>query len=583
MAAVLVAACGGGGGTPREAPQARAAEAPGATAAEGVIREALASANGASLRLVTPQALDEASRLASQATFGASEALLQDIRALGPAAWVAQQMTLSNSSYTSGGGSGITTVTDVDFCSRPANEGPYCWRDNYSTEPLQWDFYRNAVMKPDQLRQRVAFALGQIVVISGYEVAGTYGFRRYHNHLLDNAFGNYREVLKKVARSPMMGEYLDHVNNDRYAPNENFPRELLQLFTIGTCELRPNGTLKGGACQPTYDNTTVREYAFALTGWTYAPGGSTPWGCWPEGANCAFYGAEMVAAGSPLRDREQRRLLGGVVVPANTGASAALELVLDSLMNHPNMAPFIGKRLIQFLVSSNPSGGYVERVAAAFTAGSFSAGGRSFGTGQRGDLAATVAAILLDEEARVKTPKKGGHLKEPVLLFTGVLRALNGVTDGEPLGWWWGETLRQRIFNSPSVFNYYQPDYPVPGTPLVGPEFGIHNVNSALERFNYLTYLLEWGGSDPWADIPNATGTRVNLAAWLPLAETPGTLVDNLSLLAIGRPLPAAARQKVIEAVSYWTSQTDATNWRERRVAMAAWLVFASPMYQVQR
>ncbi len=517
-------------------------------------------------------------RLADQASFGPTEALVATIRSQGSASWVGAQMALNGSRYTSGGDGSVHQYTGSgSFCD---GKGDNCWRDWSSTEPLLWDFYRNAVTRPDQLRQRVAFALQQIVVVNNLEVEGTYGFRVYYNNLLDNAFGNYRQVLKKVALSPVMGDFLNSANNDKAAPNENFARELLQLFSIGTCELNPDASLKGGGCTATYGNDTVRSYAYAMTGWTYPAGGKTPWGCWPTGMNCRYYGGDMTPVAS-YHDTAERRLLSNVTIAAGTAAAPALEAVLDSLMAHPNMGPFIGKQLIQKLVGSNPSPAYVTRVAAAFDSGRY----QGFGTGAKGDLAATVAAILLDAEARGDTlaSRNAGKLREPVQMFAGTLRALNGKTDGDALGWWWGESLRQHTFRPPSVFNYYPPDYPVPGTTLVGPEFGIHSANAALERLNYLTYLLDWGGTAPSSSIPNALGTQVNLSAFTSDAADAAKLVDRLSLLALGQPLPAAPRQKVIDAVAWWTDKTDATNWKTNRVKAAAYLVFGSPNYQVQR
>jgi len=516
-------------------------------------------------------------RLADQGSFGPTETLVATIKAQGATAWVTAQMALKTSSYTSGQGGAVHQYTGSgDFCD---GKGTNCWRDWSSSQPLVWDFYRNAVSQPDQLRQRVAFALQQIVVVNNLEVDGTYGFRVYYNNLLDNAFGNYRQVLKKVALSPLMGDFLNNANNDKAAPNENFARELLQLFAVGTCELNSDGSLKGGACTANYSNDVVRAYAYALTGWTYPAGGATPWGCWPAGTNCRYYGGDMIPLAS-FHDTAARTLLSGVTVAAGTAAPAALEAVLDSLMAHPSMAPFIGKQLIQHLVGSNPSPAYVARVANAFTTGKYG----SFGTNQRGDLAATVAAVLLDTEARGDTvTRSAGKLREPAHLFAGVLRALNGRTDGDALAWWWGDNLRQHVFRPPSVFNYYPPDYPVPGTTLVGPTFGIHSANAALERMNYLTYLLDWGGSAPDASVPNAVGTRIDLTAFLTDAPDAAKLVDRLSMLALGQALPSGPRTEVINAVSWWTAARDSANWQTNRVKTAAYLVFASPNYQVLR
>jgi uncharacterized protein (DUF1800 family) len=526
----------------------------------------------------------DANRLADQASFGATEALVTSIQSQGAAAWVAAQMAQNVSRYSSGGGGEVhQNTSSTTFCELPAHKATTCWRDWFSSEPLLWDFYRNAIDQPDQLRQRVAFALSQVIVVSGVSVEGTYGLRNYHNALIANAFGNYRQVLKTTILSPVMGDYLNNANNDKDAPNENFARELLQLFSIGTCELNANGTLKGGACVATYNNDTVRAYAYALTGWTYPAGGATAWGCWPQGANCRYYGGDMVAA-ETYHDTAERKLLSNVTLAAGHKTDAALERVLDSLLSHPNTAPFVAKRLIQHLVTSNPSDAYVARVSAAFATGSYAVDGRNFGAGQPGDLAATVAAVLLDGEARGGTvARNAGKLREPVLMFTGVLRALNGRSDGSALGWWWGEELRQHGFRPPSVFNFYPADYPVAGTSLIGPAFGLHNANAALQRMNFLSYLLDWNGSNPSADVPNAIGTKVDYAAFTGDAADAAKLVDRLSTLAIGQALPARPRAEVIKAVSWWTASTDSANWQLDRVKTAAYLVFASPNYQVQR
>ena len=533
----------------------------------------------------------DAVRLANQATFGPTEALVSQISEVGATHWIAGQMSLRQSfkrsltgtgfvpmplsRYTSGGTNAVHkhTNANVDFC---AGRGDNCWRDWSSSTPLVWDFYRNAVNSPDQLRQRVGLALQQLVVVSNYEVSGTYGLRNYNNMLLDHAFGNYRDLLRKVILSPVMGDYLDHVNNDKLAPNENFARELLQLFSLGTCELNTNGTLKSGACIPTYNNEQVRAYAFALTGWTYPAGGATPWGCWPRGANCQFYDGDMVTVAS-FHDTQPRALLSGVSLASGHSAAAALDAVLNSLMNHPNIGPFVGRHLIQQLVTSNPSPAYVQRVVTAFNTGRF----ERFGKGVKGDLSATVAAVLLDSEARSAPTNNAGRLREPMQLFTGAVRALNGRTDGDALGWWWGEELRQHAFRSPSVFNFYPPDYPVAGTALVGPAFGIHNANTALNRLNFLNSLIMWDGPSPSADVPNAVGTKVNLSAFTADATDSARLVDRLSNLALGEALPAASRTAVINAVSAYpsTSATDRTN----RVKQAAFLVLASPQYQMTR
>lgn len=537
----------------------------------------------------------DAVRLANQATFGPSEALIAQIRDQGAALWITEQMSLQRqttrrlpdgqlvtetvqiprSRYTSGGTNAVHQHTSTaDFCS---TRGDNCWRDWYSSTPLVWDFYRNAAQSPDQLRLRVALALQQMLVISNYEVDGTYGLRNYNNMLLDNAFGNYRNVLRSVILSPVMGDYLDHVNNDRDAPNENFARELLQLFSLGTCLLNDNGTLAGGTCNPTYDNDRVRDYAYALTGWTYPRGGASPYGCWPSGANCQFYDGDMVVQSSFHASTRSLTLLSNVSLSPGHTAPVALEAVLNSLMAHPNIGPFVGRHLIQQLVTSNPSTAYVQRVATAFNTGRHG----SFGTGTKGDLAATVAAVLLDTEARTAPGNNAGRLREPIQLFTGVLRALNGRTDGEALGYWWGEEMRQHVFRPPSVFNFYPPDYPVAGTNLVGPAFGIHNANTALNRLNYINQLVFWGGTSPGTNVPNPVGTNVNLTAFASDAANAAVLVDRMALLTLGEPLPPASRTAVITAVNAYPSNT--ADGRTNRVRQAAFLVLGSPQFQMTR
>lgn len=569
----VLAACGGGGGSSSGTGEVPAGTPPAGAPPSGGVPPAEPPPPVPPAPTAQPTTTADAVRLADQATFGPTEALVTTIKAQGASAWVAAQMALpATSRYQSGLGDAIHTYTgSADFCTGRGND---CWRDWYSTLPLVWDFYRNAVGQPDQLRQRTAFALQQILVVNSLDVSGTYGFRNYHNALLAGAFGNYRDLLRKVTLSPVMGDFLNNANNDKDAPNENYARELLQLFSIGTCELESDGSLKGGKCSPTYTNDTVRAYAYALTGWTYPAGGASRWGCWPKGANCQYYGGDMVKV-DQYHDTKERQLLGGVKLASGHTADSALETVLDSVMNHPNTPPFIGKQLIQQLVSSNPSNAYVGRVAAAFASGKYN----GFGTGQRGDLAATVAAVLLDTEARGETvARSAGKLREPVLMFTGVLRALDGTTDGDAFGWWWGDTMQQHVFRPPSVFNFYPPDYPVPGTTLVGPSFGIHNANTALNRLNFLVYLLDWNGSAATGStVPNAVGTKVNLAAMSADAADASKLVTRLSMLALGRELPATARAEVVKAVE--ASGSNAAN----RVKTAAYLVFGAPQYHVHR
>ena len=273
----------------------------------------------------------------------------------------------------------------------------YCARDNYTLFQLQREFFRNAVMAPDQLRQRVAFALSQILVVSGTEINQAYAMQRYQQMLADLAFDNFRNVLTQVTLSPAMGNYLDMANNAKpnaatgVEPNENYAREVMQLFAIGTVELKPDGTPltdAGGKRVATYDQDEIEGYAHVFTGWTYP----TAAGAAPRNGNNPQYfdGADGAALAIPrlrgegaARRRAARR--------ANLTMNADLANAIDSIFMHPNVGPFIGKQLIQKLVTGNPSPAYVARIAAVFN---------DNGAGVRGDLKAVVRAILLDPEAR---------------------------------------------------------------------------------------------------------------------------------------------------------------------------------------
>ncbi|MES2887803.1 MAG: DUF1800 family protein [Pseudomonadota bacterium] len=576
LVAGLVSACGGGGGGSDQAD--RLTEAPRARSTEAAAAAPSSSVSGGEALLAVAPVLTQrqAVRLAEQTTFGQYEWLVGYMRTKTPSQWLYEQFNSGGSRYVSGGGAELHQFTGPgQFCD---TRGTHCWRDWSSNQPLLWDFYRNALTQPDQLRQRVAWALSQMVVVSNVEVESTYGLRNYQNMLLMNAFGNYREVLKKVALSPVMGSYLGNVNNDKTAPNENFARELLQLFAIGPCHLNNDATLASGTCLPTYDDQQVRAYAYALTGWIYPPGGSSPSGCWPQGTHCRFHNGDMVA--QPARhDTQARTLLTGLYLPAGHTAPQALDAVIESLMRHPSMAPFVSRQLIQHLVTSNPSPAYVNRVVSAFNSGSHA----GFGTGVRGDLKATVAAVLLDTEAREEpTSPTAGRLREPVQMFLGVIRALNGQTDGDSLGWWWGDMLGQHAFRAPSVFNYYSPSYPLPQTNLVGPTFALHGASTALARINFVHHAVNWGAPVN-TNIPNAVGTKVDLANFLPDANDPPKLVDRLSLLALGELLPPTNRAQVIDAVNAFTPQTGGVDYLRSRVRSAAYLVFSTPQYHVVR
>jgi uncharacterized protein (DUF1800 family) len=522
-------------------------------------------------------ARDGAMRLLSQATLGVTPALLESAAPLTGKQFLDQQFAEPVSQYPAFRADEELVHTLPSFlCSSRAND-PTCDADFLTAESVSRQFFVNALYGKDQLRQRVAFALQQILVVSNIDMRPTYGYRRYQQILLDNAFGNYRDVLARVTLSPAMGRYLDMVNNDKDGPNENFARELLQLFSIGECELDLDGTLSGGVCKATYDNEKVREFAYALTGWTFPVGGQNPYLKKPW-TNNIYLNGEMVSVASAHDDKP--RTLFTTSLPAARTPVTAYNTVIDQVFNHRNVAPFVGKRLIQFLVTSNPSPAYVARVSAAFESGT----AYGIGSAKRGDMKALIAAILLDDEARTSCARPDfGRLKEPVLLITSVLRALNAKSDGEGLGRKAGD-MGQRVFYAPSVFSFYQPDNMVPNTKLFGPEFGIENTNSTLARINFVYDMLFRDGvnANPYVLPVGAVGTKVDLTRYEAFASDAARLIDVLAYDLLPAPLSSSQRNTIMVAINAFGTQ-DTIEVRRNKVRQAAYLLFSSSMYQIQR
>ena len=436
---------------------------------------------------VSAAALDEreARRFLTQASFGPTEASTQGLMAIGKAAWLQQQFALPASDYT-----GLPYVDANSKVGCPAGALPTCKRDNYSLFPLQRQFFQNALSGPDQLRQRIALALSEILVVSGQQIKLPYAMANYERIFLAQAFGNFRNVLREVTLSPAMGKFLNMANNDKpnlakgIEPNENYAREVLQLFSIGLWQLNLDGTPKldsRGQPIPSYDQQAVEGFAHVFTGWTYParPGGSNRF---PNPAN---FSGPMVAFAAH-HDLGAKRLLNGVTLPAGQSAEVDLEAAVDNIFNHPNVGPFVGRQLIQQFVTANPSPAYVARVAAAFNGSSGAA---------RGDMKALLGAILLDPEAsNPAAPQRFGKLREPILQLTHLFRALGGVSDGVWLRAQ-ASALGQPIFSPASVFNFFPPDYDLPDDPsLDGPAFGVFNAGAAFKLSAVLATALDGQG-----------------------------------------------------------------------------------------
>jgi uncharacterized protein (DUF1800 family) len=517
----------------------------------------------------------DAYRLLGQATFGPTEALAARVESIGVEAWLGEQFAAPKSNYPN-----LPFVPYIapDNCksdgTKPATDPQnICARDTYSLFQLQLTFLRNALNGEDQLRQRVAFALSQILVTSSLEINHAYGMARYQQLMVDNAFGNYKDLLTAVTLSPAMGRYLDMANSNKpdaakgISANENYAREIMQLFSIGLYELNQDGTYKrdgAGKQIPTYSQATVENLARVFTGWTYASFG----GGVATRNNPVYYEFPMVAVESN-HDTGAKTLMNGFTVPAGQNATKDLTDAIDHLFNHPNTAPFISKLLIQKLVSGDPSPAYVARVANVFANNGF---------GTRGDLRAVVRAILVDPEARgeIKMTPASGHLKEPALFAIGLARGLGGTNDGVYTRGQLGG-LGQGLFASPTVFNFYSPDNQISNGKL-GPEFEILTSSNAFARINFVNNMVMGNGFAPDATVSGATGTSINWAPWQTLAGDPPALVDRLSWIFTRGAMSASAQKKIVDAVNA-VAATDTLT----RAKTAAYLVISSSQSQVER
>ena len=517
----------------------------------------------------------DAVRLLRQATFGPREADIARVRSLGPAAWVEEQFAQPVTGYPAWPYVPANRPdTCVDDRTQPVRPDSYCARDNYTLFPLQVEFFRSALDQPDQLRARIAFALSQLFVVSGIDNGRNYAMRHYQQNLRDRAFGNFYDLLVSVTLSPVMGDYLDMVNNNKANPatgtnpNENYAREILQLFTIGLFELNADGTLRRDAAGkpiPTYDLDEIEGFARAFTGWTYpaVPGAS------PRNNNPRNYLGNMIPV-TATHEFGTKQLLLGVTAPANMTPQADLAFAHRNIFEHPNVGPFVGKQLIQKLVTSDPTPGYVARVAAAFA---------DNGTGQRGDLRAVVRAVLLDPEARGarKIDPSYGKLAEPVLYMTSLARALGARSDGVYFRSA-SSQLGQFVFYPPSVFNYYPPDYVVPGTTILGPEFGIQTTNTAIARTNVANSLLFSARIAPDPSVYGSIGTSLDLTPYQAVAADASALADRLDRNLMAGRMSAAMKAAIVSAVNAL-----ATNDTLGRARTAAYLVVTSPQFQVER
>src|SRR5271167_4179754 len=411
-----------------------------------------------------------AGRFLEQSSWGPTPATISQVERVGLQTYLQQQFSAPISTYATPPATTILYLPEM--------------------VPLQNNFFVNAMTGQDQLRQRVSFALSEIIVISGIgpNIRSASAFSLWMNMLQNDAFGNFSGLINDVTLSPSMGSYLNMAENNGCStvcrPNENYAREILQLFTIGLYELNIDGTpmLDGsGNLIPTYGQGQIDGFGELFTGWSYPP--------WP-GLAPNFYHAHPYYSGPMIPfqkhySKASKLLLNGTTLPADGAIQSDLTSGLQNIVNHPNAAPFISQQLIEKLVTSNPSPAYVTRIAQVFN---------NDGTGVAGNLQAVVSAILLDPEARrgddpTHVQASDGHLREPLLHMLTALRAVNATTDGVNLNNY-AAVMDQSPFLSPTVFNFYPPNYQVQGTSLIGPEFKILNANTTMSRVNFINDLI---------------------------------------------------------------------------------------------
>jgi uncharacterized protein (DUF1800 family) len=458
--------------------------------------------------------------------------------------------------------------------------------------PIQTDFFNRALNDPDQLRQRVAFALSEIMVVSATKDGRYEAMRRYMQDLTDNAFGTYRNLLGVITLDPAMGWFLDMVNNNKANPakntvaNENYAREVMQLFTIGLTVLNQDGTPTTSPATPTYDDNCIPsstpgapvclipEMAKVFTGWTYAPQPPAT-GQW---TNPQWFEAPMVAFETHHDETQKNIAFNGEATPCTISALGTalgdLNRALDCLASHPNVAPFVSSRLIQRLVKSDPTPGYVSRVAGVFK-------------NSGGNLQAVVTAILTDTEATTDPAgaadnlAPNGKLREPVLFATSLLRSLNATATNADGVATQSTNMGQQVLYAPSVFNYFSPFYRIPSNHVVAPEFQILNASSAIARLNFVNFVITRGtAGNLKVDLTGFAGLPSTLATDPKTNLTSSPLIDAINQTLYHGEMPADVRGVLVTLAGELAQQkASPLTTAQTMIYFAA----IAPQYQVQQ
>jgi uncharacterized protein (DUF1800 family) len=464
-------------------------------------------------------------------------------------------------------------------------------------------FWKRAVEANDPLRHRMAYALSQIVVASDRSVESTKAMAYYMDVLAENAFGNYKDVLMDITYSPAMADYLTYLYNEKAdeetgrMPDENYAREILQLFSIGVNELNIDGTLKLDAMGdpiPTFDNSDIGGLARVFTGLVLDTESSDDWETW--------FTTPLIT--SQWIHSEKEKAFLGSTIPENTPAAESIEQAIDIIFNHPNVAPFISRQLIQRFTAANPEPAYVQRVAEAFESGTFlGPDGTQFGSTGRGDLSATLAAILLDEsqfDASFEVEGAGdltdvGKIREPVLNFVHWARAfdvspVSTVLEGS-LFWETDKTLGQSPFGSLSVFNFYRPGF-IPGGTQAGaqgltvPEMQLVNAASRNSYIDFMTnYVMD--RTYIFEGDPDTVSFKPDYDTLIASAEDIPAMINHLdTLLTYGR-MSDATKQNITDLLAEVTIRTSTpertADDKLLRAELAVLLVVTSPEYMVHQ
>lgn len=494
-----------------------------------------------------------AARLLDQASFGPTADAIQHVQGVGVGGYLAEQFAQQP-----------TLLAPIPTSPLPA----LCLANNSAYPCAESEWWQTAITGSDQLRQRVAFALSEMFVVSTQSIPGQ-AIPSFHNALATDAFGNFRTILTDVTLSPAMGGYLNMLNSAKptgtQIANENYARELMQLFTLGLYKLNQDGTVQTdgqGSPIPAYTQAQVQAFARAYTGWTLANAAGGTVTKFPN--NSGDYSDPMVSVDSK-HDITSKTLLDGTVLPAGQTARQDLDGALTNVFNNSNVGPFVCQQLIQHLVTSTPSPAYVSRVSAVFA---------NNGSGVRGDMKAVITAILTDAEARAGDTSanfNGGHLREPILFLTAMMRGL-GFTNTDANSSWFSLSnqsakLNEEPYRSPSVFNFFPPEYVIPDTQLNAPEFGIENTASAVLRLSLADSIVNNRISGFAVDLSNTS-------AMGKLAAKPADLVDTLSMLFMHSQMPDAMRTTIVNTITPLTNNA-------QRTRIAIYLVITSSQYKV--